>query len=224
MYTVGTRWPVLVVCWLLAFCAAGCASWRDKKDRLPGVIPPAERTVALRKLAEEARSADAARKQKIAEDLAQQIRQEGDPLMRAEIVRTLGECPGPTADNILRAATGDPEADVRVAACEAWGKPGHAGAATALAGLVSGDTDKDVRLAAARALGQSRDPAAIVALGGALEDKDPAMQYRAVLSLRAVTGQNLGNDVNRWREYVKSGTAKPLAEPSSIAERFRRMF
>jgi HEAT repeat protein len=117
----------------------------------------------------------------------------------------------------------DPDADVRVAVCEIWGRRGDAEAAKILAGVLSGDIDRDVRLAAARALGTSRDQIAVTALGTALDDNDPAMQYRAVASLRESTGQDLGNDVNRWREYAKNGTLKP-GQPTSLADRVRRVF
>jgi hypothetical protein len=51
-----------------------------------------------------------------------------------------------------------------------------------------------------------------------LDDPDPAMQYRAVMSLRQVTGQNFGNDVARWKAYVK-GEPPPASKPVSIANR-----
>jgi hypothetical protein len=39
-------------------------------------------------------------------------------------------------------------------------------------------------------------------LARALEDADPAVQYRAVASLKKVSGRDLGNDVNAWREWA----------------------
>ena len=72
-------------------------------------------------------------------------------------------------------------------------------------------------------MGKTRDPAAIAALAAALEDTDVAMQHRAVCSLRDITGESLGNDVDRWRQYAKEGRLKP-AEPSSLAGRMPRLF
>jgi HEAT repeat protein len=92
-----------------------------------------------------------------------------------------------------------------------------------LSELLKSDVDTDVRLAAARALGQTHDQAAVAALGAALEDRDPAMQYRAVQSLQELTGKNLGNNVERWQQYVR-GEAPKTQEPTSLAERFRKMF
>ena len=81
--------------------------------------------------------------------------------------------------------------------------------------------DADVRLAAAKALGETKNREAVAALGEALDDSDPAMQYRAVLSLKQVTGKDLGNDVNRWQQYVKGEPPEPTP---SLAERIRRLF
>jgi hypothetical protein len=47
------------------------------------------------------------------------------------------------------------------------------------------------------------------------------MQYRAVLSLQKVTGKDLGNDVERWQQYVKG--ERPAPTPS-LAERIHRLF
>jgi HEAT repeat protein len=79
----------------------------------------------------------------------------------------------------------------------------------------------DVRLAAARALGETRSPAAVPALGEALSDTNPAMQYRAVQSLKMTTGQDLGDKVDRWQRYVKG---EPTGPPPSLAERLGNMF
>ena len=89
--------------------------------------------------------------------------------------------------------------------------------------MLTSDVSHDVRLASARALGKIKDQRAVAALGDALADSDPAMQYRAVLSLKEITGQDLGNNVDRWRQYVKEG--HPLqAQPTSMADRLKRIF
>jgi HEAT repeat protein len=62
---------------------------------------------------------------------------------------------------------------------------------------------------------------AIPVLAEALEDPDPAVQYRAVAALKQVSGRDLGNDVNAWREWA----ANPGdVEPWSIAEAWRKLF
>jgi len=226
------RWFVTLASSLLALGLAGCASLDGSSggppfeghaaDDLPEVPSPAERIASLRKLAREAPRTDAEEKQRIALELAESIRTEEDPLIRTEIIRTLGAYRGEVSGGVLRAALDDPDIEVRTAACEAWGHRGGAEAASVLGGVLDGDLDTDVRLAAARALGRSKDPAAVAALGRALEDNDPALQYRAVLSLRKVTGENFGNDVSRWQQYVAGQVPKP-AEAPSLAERLREM-
>jgi len=230
------RRPVVHVPGLLALVLAtvgGCAhfgtapSWwpfRGPRDpKTASIVTPADRIAELRSTAERARRATPEEKQRLAEELGQSIRAEDDPLIRAEIVRVLGNCSCPKADALLRASTDDPSRDVRMAACRAWGEHGGANAAAVLSQVLTGDDDPDVRLAAVEALGQCRDPAAVAALGPALEDRDPAMQYRAVLALRDLTGEDFGNDVNRWRQYVQ-GEVPAETAPPSVAERLRRIF
>ncbi len=231
MLGASTHRLAAALCCLVAAGAAGCAegvpTWvpfaGKVSDDLPGVATPPQRLAALRKMASEAAQHSPEEKQQIARELAQAIRGEQDAMLRAEIISTLGRYPGEAADGVLRAAVNDPDVDVRVAACRAWAKRGGPESIQVLSGILTGDVDSEVRLAAAHALGQTRDPAAVAALGKALEDPDPAMQYRAVLSLRKVSGEDFGNDVNQWRQYVKGERPKP-AQPVSIAEHIRHMF
>ena len=60
------------------------------------------------------------------------------------------------------------------------------------------------------------------ALKIALEDGDPALQRRAIASLRSVTGRDYGENVNLWREYLNGGD--PQVETPSLVERFQRLF
>jgi HEAT repeat protein len=222
---------LLWLCGLAAVTAAGCAdldilpSWAPfqgpASDQLPGVVTPAERIAELRKLSEKAAASNAEEKQRISQQLVASIRTEKDPLIRMEIIRVLGKYPDPAADAILKAALGDADTHVRAAACESWGKRGDAQAVKLLAEALRSDVDADVRLAAAKALGETKGQETVTALGEALGDADPAMQYRAVLSLQKVTGKDLGNDVNRWQQYVKG----EMPEPSpSLVERIRHLF
>ncbi len=115
----------------------------------------------------------------------------------------------------------DPDRQVRVAACEAWGRHGgDAQAVALLAEAMRSDVEADVRLAAARALGETKNPAATAPLGEALNDPDPAMQYQAALALKKTTGKDFGDDIGRWQRYVR-GEPEPT---SSLAERMRHLF
>ncbi len=223
--------------WYASVCifmvsALGCAEVGNVPQWLPttephpelqGMTSPADRIAQLRKLAGQGSKGNPDQQQRTVEELATAIRTEADPMIRAEIVRTLGEYPTERSDTVLRAALADPDEDVRIAACRAWAKRGGAEAVKMLGRVLAEDADVDVRLTAAWALGQSKEPTAVAALEPALADQDPAMQYRAVLSLRKITGQNFGNDVRRWQQYVRGETPQP-AEPISIANRLRQLF
>jgi hypothetical protein len=192
-------------------------------DTMPGTVTPAEKMTQLKKLRLDAPESSPEFKRQVVDYLSLSIRTETDPLIRSEIIQTLGEYPLPTAEPVLKAALQDTDADVRINACEAWGKRPSAEAAELLAGILKNDTDQDVRLAAARALGQTKDQRAIAALGDVLTESDPAMQRRAVLSLQTITGKDLGNNVDRWQKYVKEENPEP-AKPESIAEKFKKLF
>ena len=231
MIGASSRRFLLMLCGLTVSMAAGCAdlelpSWvpfqGPASDVVPGVTAPRERVEKLKKLSEASATATPEQRQQVSEQLATSIKTEKDPLIRLEIIRTLGRYPGPTADAILKAALADSEARVRVIACEAWGKRSDAQAVALLAETLRSDVDADVRLAAATALGETKSPAAVAPLGEALADSDPAMQYRAVLSLKQATGKDLGESVERWQQYVKGEL--PKDSTPSLAERVRRLF
>lgn len=211
--------------------AAGCSTTQARPDWLQTLTfwdkqeedprfkgpTPTQRISKLRELAADLPDLPATEQQSHAAELAQAYRVEADPLVRCEIVRTTAWCGSPTAAETLRLALNDSEKDVRLAACEAWSMHGGPQAVSQLGEALRKDADVDVRLAAARALGKIQGPEATTALGAALEDSDPAMQYRAVQSLREMTGKDFGDDVNAWREYVRGGTPQEI----SVAERLK---
>jgi hypothetical protein len=222
---------LVMVFGLALLTAGGCADielpyWvpfqGPPSDEMPGVVPPRERIEKLKKLSEAAAQATPEQRGRVSEELASAIRTEKDPLLRLEIIRTLGRYPGPAADAILKAALSDSETQVRIVACEAWGKRHEGQAVSLLAEALRSDVDADVRLAAATALGETKNRAAVAPLGEALADSDPAMQYRAVLSLKQATGKDLGDSVEQWQRYVKGELPENTAP--SLAERIRRIF
>ena len=102
-----------------------------------------------------------------------------------------------------------------VAACSA--ERNNPTAVGPLSQIVATDADLDVRLAAVDALGEMKSPAAIPGLAAALKDRDPAMQFAGVEAMKNVTGEDLGNDVEAWRQYAArsmgGGTSPILLSP-----------
>jgi len=220
-------WQLLILCGIASLGLAGCDSlptWIPFQgpisDSLPGVVAPAERMAGLDKLIEDAPKATPEQKQLISNQLANSIRDEKDPLIRERIIRVLGAYPSASADAVLKAAVNDPDASTRIAACEALGRRNDEQSVQLLATAMSGDAESDVRLAAARALGETKSPGAVKPLGEALNDVDPAMQWRAVQSLKQVTGKDLGNDVSRWQQYVRGETPSPPTLAERLGLRF----
>lgn len=205
---------------LLALGSAGCKNvdvmadpgglWpfsrEPRTDHVPGLATPAERVAVLHNLTERASRAGPEEQDRVSRELAQAIRQEADASLRAEIIYTLGHYPTKSAGLTLRSALSDSDAEVRIAACRAWGRRGGPEAVELLGGVVSGDVDADVRLAAIQALGVTGDPKAANALRGALVDNDPATQRRVMLSLHEVTGKDFGDDARKWQAYLNGQT------------------
>jgi HEAT repeat protein len=160
--------------------------------------------------------------EQLAAQLGPQCGEEEDPLIRAEMVLTLGALKSERARQSLVAAGNDPDSKVRIAACKAWAGIGDETASSELARILSSDMDQDVRFAAAKGLGKAGGPHAVAALGSALEDRDPAMQYLAMESLKQTSGQDYGRDVRLWKQYVQGQT--PVREEKSIAQRARDLF
>jgi len=223
------RWGLL----LAVAASAGCTGGFDGlfarlkreplTDVVPGVTPPAERLAALGSIREKAAWAEPAERRQLAAQLAASYRDEQDPAIRAEIVRSAAGYRAEPTMGMLRAAMVDASADVRVAACGVLGQWKDPESLKLLSGALASDLDHDVRVAAVAALGETGDAAAVDALGQALDDRDPAMQYLAVQSLRKITRADLENDVDQWRQYVR-GELPAASEPVSLAERFWRLF
>ena len=208
---------------------AGCAEQRAKfawpfaqpKDEMPGITTPEQRIEQLKTLVASASRSTPQEQERVSTDLAHQIQREEDPLVRRQIILTLSAYPTTMASAVIHAGMADTDADVRIACCKAWGRRGGTEAVEQLSRALASDTNIDVRLAAARALGQTKDPSAAAPLGDALADADPALQYRAIESLKAISGRDFGNDLAAWRQYAKTGHSD---KPLTVAERLRGLF
>lgn len=181
---------------------------------------PGQKVSELQVLADSGASLPPAEQTRYAQLIYAQYADEVDPQIRAAMLRAVSQLPTPEAAATLKAGQSDRDAFVRLAACESWQRRGGPEALEALATIVASDTSVDVRLAATRALGTFKDPAAIRALGVALEDNDPALQYRAMESLRLVSGKDYGGNVHAWREFAKGGNPQVPPGPSFVERLF----
>lgn len=227
------RTAFVLVSWvaLVALVSAGCASTgsgslfsdltssssKEDNSKYPNPAARIAQCQEMGKMVDRLKPED---QQLMAENLARMLHTEQDALVRAELVRTLARCPSLVATESLRHAMRDPVLEVRVATCEAWGVHGGPSAVPALTSMLTADPELDVRLAAIRSLGKLKDPAAVESLARALEDPNPALQYRAVEALRLVSGKEYGDDVNAWRAYCRGENPPEI----SLTERVRRLF
>lgn len=206
----------------------GCAGWqpwisRDQSLKNAERYGPTanQRIKALEQEAKQASAADGTQRVEFTRSLAEKMLEEHDARVRCEIVSLAGGFDTASAQAICRGAMQDPDDRVRLRACEVWRSRGGAEAVQLLANRYRTDRDLDVRLRAVRMLGELKDEQAIPVLAEALENPDPAVQYRAVAALKEVSGRDLGNDVNAWREWAANPSDR---QPWSIAEAFRKLF
>jgi HEAT repeat protein len=217
---------------VLLLAALGCSQqtrknfawpWTPEVDDAVGITTPAKRLADMQAAAANVNKQSPAEQERVTADLAKQIQEEQDPMIRRYIVITLGHYKTAAATAVLQAAVADADSTVRIAACEAWGRRGGPEAAERLTGLLTSDTNLDVRLTAARAIGQTKEKTALQPLAEALTDADPAIQYCVVGALKQISGKDYGNDPNLWRAYARGENPAPPEGPS-IAERLRKLF
>jgi hypothetical protein len=196
------------------------SQWMEDEQTKPSLHARLEELEALRGRASGMSEAEQAQ---MAASLSRALAEDPTPLYRVHVVRTLAGLSAPAATEALRGAVHDKDPGVRIAACAAWGRRGSDDAIPVLAEVLSKDAELDVRIAAARELENFRTPGVIPALGVALDDSDPALQHRAIQSLKVVTGKDYGNSVPAWRQFVREGAVQPSEVPS-LAERLRELF
>jgi HEAT repeat protein len=214
---------------LASVMLTGCASWSPLKRREKAVRDQEKygftADTRIKKLAERSKAVKSESTQQqleFTQDLVRMMLEEHDPRVRSKILETAAEYDTSAATAICTGAMQDPNEMVRTRACDVWAKRGGPDAVQLLATRFQTDADLDVRLRALKMLGELKDKQAIPVLARALEDADPAVQYRAVASLKQVSGRDLGNDVNAWREWAVDPESHKAEW--SIAEGFRRLF
>ena len=231
MFLVSHR-TVACVSMACLLAVGGCASgkpWTPFQDQKKAARerekygPTAdERIKQLAADAKQAQAGSTHEQHEFTQSLVAAVLEEHDPRVRAKILEIAAGFDTAAATAICKGALEDPDERVRMAACSAWGKRGGPEAVQLLAARYQADPELDVRLRALRELGTLGDKQAIPVLARALEDSDPAVQYRAVAALKKVSGRDLGNDVNKWREWAADPEGS--AAEWSVAEAWRKLF
>ena len=202
----------------------GCASmpfdtpafFREKEKT--SIITPAMRADSIREIAARAEDASPEEQTRYTDQLATQIQTEPDPIVRQAIQETIAKFDTPLARDVLLAGLRDTDLDVRMTCCEMLQDRSDPRVVAALKSVLENDEKLDGRLAAVQALGHIRTPASVAALSIAVNDRDPALQYAGVQSMKAISSEDLGNDVEAWRRYAAS-QQPPLKPEISVAQR-----
>jgi HEAT repeat protein len=210
---------------LAGLCGSGCAEfaglnpyyrrqWAEDERFGPTYHTYLEQ---IRAIEGNAAGFDPVKQQQVAAELTRLIQEDRNTVLRVAAIRSLAAFPVSLSEQGLQLAITDVDPEIRMAACQALASSGNPNAASILSGLVESDPDLDVRLAATRGLAGSSDPNSLRALGIALNDSNPALQYRAVQSLKSSTGYRYGDDIALWKAWMR-GESPPEPSPS-IAER-----
>ena len=205
---------------LLVCAQCGCSTWPFAKKERTSIITPGMRMAAVREIGARAPKADMAEQQQICEQLARQIQTEPDPLVRMEIQNTVAAFKAPLAQKMLVAGLNDEDTEVRLTCCYRLAERAEQATIGPLRETMTSDTNLDVRLAAIDALAKMNSSDTISALGTALEDRDPAVQYAAVQALKSASGEDFGNDVSAWQQFVAGEV--PSKPEISVAERVQQ--
>ncbi len=205
---------------LLVGCSAGPFHQLLASKEKTSIVTPAMRVSSVHEAGIQAADAEQLDQQKMVEALANQIRTESDPLVRQAIQEEMGQIEFPLAQEVLLAGLNDIDAQVRIICCRNLGQRSSESTIGALQQVVEQDDDIDVRLAAVDALGQIPSSRSVEALAIALADRDPAMQFAAVGAMKNASGQDFGNDVQKWRQYAK-GESPQIEPATTMAQRLR---
>ena len=206
---------------LLLSTAGGCSVWPYGQKERSSVITPGMRMAAIREIGAQAPDTGEAEQNQLCVQLAQQIQAEPDPLVRQEIQNAVAAFSTPLAQRMLLAGLNDEDREVRLTCCYRLAERAEPETLAALREAMVADPDLDVRLAAIDALAKIQTSETVAALGTALNDRDPAVQYAAVQALKNASGEDFGNDVSAWQQYIATGSA-PEKPDVSVAQRLQQ--
>lgn len=192
----------------------------DPLNTLRSSQNPAERVEALSVLRTSMATRGPDEQAQLVADVQLLLQRERDPFLRAEAMRSVSGCNVPQVEDLFQQCTLDAHPAVRVACCRTLAERRNGPALAVLSRLAVEDADIDVRLEALKGLAKFEGNQATPALAAALDDSNPAVQYRAMQSLSAATKQELGSDVQVWKDFLAGKPAAP--KNTSFAERFTK--
>ncbi|MEL6897325.1 MAG: HEAT repeat domain-containing protein, partial [Planctomycetota bacterium] len=134
--------------------------------------------------------------------LKQVLENDKSPAIRWFAVKAAGRIRSRDALQLVEMGLEDESIKVQMAACEAMGKRTEPEAGALLAKVVGSSQDHDVRLTAVDSLGSHTGDSVRAALRQAVQKREPAIRITSIASLKRVTGQDFGNDVDAWVAYL----------------------
>lgn len=221
------------LCAVALMLASGCATDNEfllkctliprRSDKIPGLMPPHERTELVREKGKKGANASPREKEVLVAQLIEEYRNSPDANLRRESVNALAQIPHPNRIGCLKEALNDKDPNVRTAACIGIASKTmeiapsqHAEIAHALRNVVVHDEDTNTRINAIKLLGGVPNPKAttiqkserfndinVAVLGDALSDKSIAVRYEAMKALGSYTGKDYGTDINRWVAFYR---------------------
>lgn len=177
---------------------------------------PRAQVKALQLLAQQAGGYNQADQAQIVGELAALFNQEKNPYLKVEIIRTLNRYPLPRVEEVLAGALTDSHQEVRVETVRAWTDRRSPHSVGALIRAYESEDNLDVRLEALRGLGVLGGDPAVNTLAQALQNSDPAIQFRAVQSLEQATKLPYGNNIAAWKAHFEG---RPVP-PATVADRW----
>lgn len=146
------------------------------------------------------------------------VTKDTSPEMRARAARVIAKIDSEATVRALNKASTDEIEKVRLAVCDAWAVRKSDQSRDMLLSLAATDESDDVKQAAIRSLAAFDTAEVRSQMAAALENKNPAIQQQAVVSLRKITGRDFGGDFEAWKRYL-DGEDVPEPEPVSFTAR-----